>query len=105
MFARVAGFPTVKTLDGFDTAFATGAPRQQIAELASLAFAERTENVVFFGPLGAGKTHLAIARLPLDPARLEGTLHHGRRPDSRARDDAAPGPNRQLVHHDPGYNL
>jgi len=27
MFARVAGFPTSKTLDAFDFGFATGAPR------------------------------------------------------------------------------
>ena len=45
MFARVAGFPAVKTLEGFDFGFATGAPRQQILELASLAFIERAENV------------------------------------------------------------
>ena len=50
MFARIAGFPTVKTLDGFDFGFATGVPRQQIRELASLAFIERAENVVFLGP-------------------------------------------------------
>jgi DNA replication protein DnaC len=61
MFARTAGFPAVKTLDGYDFGFATGAPRQQITELASLAFVERTENVVFLGPSGVGKTHLAIA--------------------------------------------
>lgn len=50
MFARVAGFPAVKTLDGFDFGFATGAPRAQLQELASLAFVERAENVVFLGP-------------------------------------------------------
>jgi DNA replication protein DnaC len=61
MFARTAGFPAVKTLDGYDFGFATGAPRQQITELASLAFVERVENVVLLGPSGVGKTHLAIA--------------------------------------------
>jgi len=61
MFARTAGFPAIKTLDGYDFGFATGAPRQQIMELASLAFVERAENVVMLGPSGVGKTHLAIA--------------------------------------------
>ena len=50
MFARVAGFPAIKTLDQYDFGFATGAPRKQIMELASLAFVERAENVVFLGP-------------------------------------------------------
>jgi hypothetical protein len=61
MFARTAGFPAIKTLDRYDFGFATGAPRQQITELASLAFVERAEIVVMLGPSGVGKTHLAIA--------------------------------------------
>ena len=61
IFARIAGFPAIKTLDQYDFNFATGAPRKQIMELASLAFVGRAENVVFLGPSGVGKTHLAIA--------------------------------------------
>jgi DNA replication protein DnaC len=49
MFARIAGFPAIKTLDQYDFNFAAGAPRKQIMELASLAFVERAENV-FLGP-------------------------------------------------------
>jgi DNA replication protein DnaC len=61
MLTRTAGFPTIKTLEGFDFGFATGAPRAQIQELASLSFVERKENVVLLGPSGTGKTHIAIA--------------------------------------------
>jgi DNA replication protein DnaC len=61
MFARVAGFPAIKTIDQYDFSFATGAPRKQILELAGLAFVECGENLVLLGPSGVGKTHLAIA--------------------------------------------
>jgi transposase len=50
MLTRTAGFPAQKTLEAYDFAFATGAPRAQIQELASLGFVERAENVVLLGP-------------------------------------------------------
>jgi DNA replication protein DnaC len=61
LLTRIAGFPSIKTLDGYDFEFATGAPRQLLMELANLSFIERCEKVVLLGPSGVGKTHLAIA--------------------------------------------
>jgi DNA replication protein DnaC len=53
--------PSIKTLEQYDFGFASGAPRAQIQELASLTFIERAENIVFLGPSGVGKSHLAQA--------------------------------------------
>jgi DNA replication protein DnaC len=58
---RMAGFPAAKTLEDYDFQFASSAPKRQIEQLAALAFLARKENVVFLGPSGVGKTHLAIA--------------------------------------------
>jgi hypothetical protein len=34
MLTRIAGFPSLKTLEAYDFALASGAPRQQVQELA-----------------------------------------------------------------------
>lgn len=56
-----ARFPEMKTLDAFDFALADGVEPAQIAELSKGGFVERRENLVLVGPVGTGKTHLAIA--------------------------------------------
>ena len=51
----------MKTLAGFDFAFQPSIKREQLDSLHTLGFLERKENVVFLGPPGVGKTHLAIS--------------------------------------------
>ena len=58
---RLAGFPVEKRLDDFDFKFQPSIDKASIKEMASLKFVHNAENVVFLGPPGVGKTHLAIA--------------------------------------------
>jgi len=58
---RRAGFPKTATLEDFNWAYQPSAPRQIIEHLATSTFIGKAENVVFLGPPGVGKTHLAIA--------------------------------------------
>lgn len=55
-----AGFPLLKRIDEFDFAFQPSVDRTVIKDLATLRFVDNAENVVFLGPPGVGKTHLAI---------------------------------------------
>lgn len=65
---KEARFPDMKTLDQIDWDALTGVSRPKIAELATCAFIDRVEDVVIAGPIGTGKTHLAIA-LGVEAAR------------------------------------
>jgi DNA replication protein DnaC len=56
---RAARFPARKTIDGFDFGYQTSVRRQVLLHLAGLDFITAHENVIFLGPPGTGKTHLA----------------------------------------------
>ncbi len=63
-----AHFPEMKTLDQFDFSASDGIDRGSILALARGEWLRRGDNVVFVGPIGTGKTHLAIA-LGIEAAR------------------------------------
>jgi DNA replication protein DnaC len=58
---RSSRLPAIKTLQQFDFAFQPSIAREQIDSLHELGFVKRRENVIFLGPPGVGKTHLAIS--------------------------------------------
>jgi DNA replication protein DnaC len=57
---RAARLPARKSLEEFDFDHARGLKRDLIAHLGTLDFVTARGNVVFLGPPGTGKTHLAI---------------------------------------------
>ena len=56
---RAARFPARKSLEDFDYDHARGLKREVIAHLGTLDFVAAKDNVIFLGPPGTGKTHLA----------------------------------------------
>jgi DNA replication protein DnaC len=60
-FLHEAAFPVYKTLEGYDFANLKLPPLLSIADLESASFVGEKRNLVLYGPVGTGKTHLAIA--------------------------------------------
>ncbi|WP_338462848.1 IS21-like element helper ATPase IstB [Brevibacillus borstelensis] len=58
---KLSHLPYRRTLNEFDFSFQPGIDERLIRELAALTFVGRQENVLFLGPPGVGKTHLAVA--------------------------------------------
>lgn len=58
---KVGAFPFMKEIKDFDFEFQPSINKQQILELESLGFLDKAENIVFLGPSGVGKTHLATS--------------------------------------------
>lgn len=65
---RAAAFPDMKTLDEFEFDVAEGVSAPKIADLARGEWIDGKQNVLLAGPIGTGKTHLAIA-LGVEAAR------------------------------------
>jgi IstB-like ATP binding protein len=74
---RTARFPARKSLEEFDFDYARGLKRDLIAHLGTLDFVAGKENVIFLGPPGTGKTHLAIGLgHPSLPSRAPCAVRH-----------------------------
>jgi len=58
---KISGLPFIKSVDEFDFTFQPGLDRQKVMSLFDLTFIRNKGNVIFLGPPGVGKTHLAVA--------------------------------------------
>lgn len=58
---KVGNFPYLKTEKDFDFDFQPAVNKKEILDLISLRFIDKSENIIFVGTPGTGKTHLATA--------------------------------------------
>lgn len=58
---KEADFPEVRRVEDYDFKFQPSLDRKHVLDLAELGFLDRCQSVVWLGPSGVGKTHLAIA--------------------------------------------
>lgn len=58
---KISGLPFIKSIDEFDFSFQPKLDRQRVTSLFDLTFIRQKGNVIFLGPPGVGKTHLAVA--------------------------------------------
>jgi len=58
---KISGLPFIKSIEEFDFTFQPKLDRQRVMSLFDLTFIRQKGNVIFLGPPGVGKTHLAVA--------------------------------------------
>lgn len=56
-----AGFLVVKSLEDYDYSQIRFPDRLQLKDLETLSFLDRKENLILYGSVGTGKTHLSVA--------------------------------------------
>lgn len=56
-----AGFNVIKSLEGYDFSQIRFPESLQLHNIESLSFLERKENLILYGAVGTGKTHLSVA--------------------------------------------
>jgi DNA replication protein DnaC len=55
-----ADFPYMRTPDDYDYSFNNSVTKRQISQLLDLSWIESAYNIIFLGPSGVGKTHMAV---------------------------------------------
>lgn len=58
---KISGLPVMKTIQEFDFKFQTTVTKRQVKGWMDFSWLENRENIIFMGPPGVGKTHLAIS--------------------------------------------
>jgi DNA replication protein DnaC len=58
---KQAKFPYLKTLESFDFTYQASLNEGQLKDLSKCRWVRNGENLIFLGPPGVGKTHLAVA--------------------------------------------
>ena len=58
---KISGLPFIKSIEEFDFSFQPKLDRRKVMSLFDLTFIREKGNVIFLGPPGVGKTHLAVS--------------------------------------------
>ena len=89
---KIAGLPFEKTIEEYDFGFHPQLDKRQVMSLFELNFIQEKKNVIFLGPPGVGKSHLAVA-LAVKAAHFGVTIYFTTMADlmAKLKKDAADG--------------